>query len=98
MMSGATTIDSLFAPIQVVERPGVAWLYQNNQLKMLRVRLGVSDSTFTEIVNDQDIPPDTEVVVNLTTGQEPRVQPGQNQQNNPLMGPQRGRGGRRGGG
>jgi HlyD family secretion protein len=102
MASGATTIDSLFAPIQTVERPGLAWLYQGNQLKPLRLRLGVSDATFTEIVNDGEIPPNTEVVVGMTTGLEQRTQPAGNQQGNPLMGPQRGGrgggGGRRGGG
>lgn len=100
MTSGATTIDSLFAPIQTVERPGLGWLYQGNQLKPLRLRLGVSDATFTEIVNDGEIPANTEVVVGMTTGLEQRTQPAGNQQgNNPLMGPQRGgRGGGGGGG
>jgi hypothetical protein len=99
MASGATTIDSLFAPIQTPERPGMAWLFQNNQLKPLRLRLGVSDSTYTEVINDAEVPPNTEVVVNMTTGLEQRVQPGQqNQQGNPLMGPQRGGPGRGGGG
>jgi HlyD family secretion protein len=95
----ATTIDSLFAPIQIVERPGMGWLHQNNQLKPLRLRLGVSDGTFTEIVNGSEIPDNTEVVVGMTTGLEARTPaPGGNQQNNPLLGPQRGQPGRGGGG
>jgi HlyD family secretion protein len=99
MASGATTIDSLFAPIQTSERTGLAWVFQNNQLKPLRLRLGISDATYTEVINDVEVAPDTEVVVSMTTGLEQRVQPGQqNPQGNPLMGPQRGRGGPGGGG
>ena len=100
MASGATTIDSLFAPIQIQETRGTAWQYENKQLKMLRLRLGVSDGTFTEIVNATEVPETAEVVTSMTTGLEQRTTP-QNQQNNPLMGPQRGgpgRGGPGGGG
>jgi hypothetical protein len=97
MASGATTIDSLFAPITIAERPGTVWLYQGKQLKPLRLRLGVTDGTFTEIVNEADVPAETEVVTGMTTGREPRTQqPGQPTQTNPLMGPQRGGGGGRG--
>jgi HlyD family secretion protein len=95
MASGASTIDSLFAPIQVQESRGTAWQYENKQLKMLRLRLGVSDGTFTEIVNETDVPPNAEVVTSMTTGLEQR-NTNQNQQNNPLMGPQRGQPGRGG--
>ena len=95
MASGATTIDSLFAPIQIQETRGTAWQPENKQLKMLRLRLGVSDGSFTEIVNDSEVPANAEVVTSMTTGLEPRTTP-QNQQNNPLMGPQRGGPGGRG--
>ncbi len=95
MASGASTIDSLFAPIQVPETRGTAWQYENKQLKMLRLRLGVSDGTFTEIVNESEVPPTAEVVTSMTTGLEQR-NTNQNQQNNPLMGPQRGGPGGRG--
>lgn len=101
MASGATTIDSLFAPILTAETRGTAWQYEDKKLKMLRLRLGVSDSTFTEVLNESDVPANGEVVINMTTGLEQRTAPGQNQQNNPLMGPQRGgpgRGGPGGGG
>ena len=74
------------------------WQYENKQLKMIRLRLGVTDQTFTEVLNESDVPANAEVVINMTTGLEPRTQPGQNQQNNPLMGPQRGGPGGRGGG
>ena len=92
MSSGATTIDSLFGPLPIVETRGAAWLYVGKQLKMVRLRLGISDGTFTEIINEAELQPGTEVVVNLTTGLEPRTTPGQGGNQNPLMGPQRGRG------
>ena len=99
MASGATTIDSLFGPLPTVESRGTVWQYDNKQLKAIRVRLGITDQTFTEVLNETDVPQGAELVVNMTTGLEPRTQPGQNPQNNPLMGPQRGgRGGPGGGG
>jgi HlyD family secretion protein len=94
---GATTIDSLFGPLPVVESRGTAWQYENKQLKALRLRLGVSDGTFTEVLNESDVPPNAEVVTSMTTGLEQRNPTQQNQQNNPLMGPQRGGPGGRGG-
>jgi HlyD family secretion protein len=96
--SGATTIDSLFGPLPVVESRGTIWQYENKQLKMVRLRLGITDQTFTEVLNESDVPANAEVVINMTTGLEPRTTPGQNPQNNPLMGPQRGGPGGRGGG
>ena len=98
MASGATTIDSLFGPLPVVESRGTAWQYEIKQLKMIRLRLGITDQTFTEVLNESDVPANAEVVINMTTGLEQRTQPGQNPQNNPLMGPQRGGPGGRGGG
>jgi hypothetical protein len=97
--SGHTTIDSLFAPIQTVETPGRVWLHVDNQLKLVRVRTGVADGTYSELVSG-DLTEGQEVVVNMVTGLEPRTTPGQGQgTGNPLMGPQRGGpGGGRGGG
>jgi hypothetical protein len=95
MASGATTIDSLFAPIQAQETRGTAWQLENKQLKVLRLRLGVSDGSFTEIVNENEVPANAEVVTSMTTGLEQRTT-SPNQQNNPLMGPQRGGPGGRG--
>jgi HlyD family secretion protein len=93
---GATTIDSLFGPLPVVESRGTAWQYENKQLKAIRLRLGVSDGTYTEVLNESDIPANAEVVTGMTTGLEQRNQNQNNQQNNPLMGPQRGQPGRGG--
>jgi hypothetical protein len=92
---GATTIDSLFGPLPVVESRGTAWQYENKQLKAIRLRLGVSDGTFTEVLNESEVPANAEVVTSMTTGLEVR-NPQQNQGNNPLMGPQRGGPGGRG--
>jgi hypothetical protein len=85
----------------VVETRGTAWQYENKQLKALRLRLGVSDGSFSEVLNETEVPPNAEVVTSMTTGLEQRPTPGQQQQGNPLMGPQRGGpggGGNRGGG
>ena len=98
LSSGATTIDSLFGPLPVVESRGTAWLHVNNQLKMVRLRLGVSDGTYTEIINDEELQPNMEVVTMMTTGLEQRTVPGQGGSQNPLMGPQRGQPGRNPGG
>ena len=98
LSSGETTIDSLFGPLPVVETRGVAWLYVNKQLKMVRLRLGISDGTYTEIINEEELQPNMEVVTMMTTGLEQRTTPGQGGGQNPLMGPQRGPGGRGPGG
>ena len=96
LASGATTIDSLFGPLPVVETRGMAWLYVNKQLKLVRLRLGITDGTFTEVLNDEELQPNTEVVTMMTTGLETRTTPGQGGSQNPLMGPQRGGPGGRG--
>ena len=98
--SGASTIDSLFAPLPIIETSGRVWLFTSKQLKSSRVRTGVSDGTFAELL-DGDLQEGQEVVVNLTTGLEQQQRPGQQGSQNPLMGPQRGgpgRGGPGGGG
>jgi hypothetical protein len=98
-MSGtATTIDSLFGPLPVVETRGSAWVWENKQLKQLRLRLGASDGTNIEIVDaSPEVREGTEVVTNVITEQTGAATPGGNPANNPLLGPQRGRGGQGGG-
>ena len=98
MSSGATTIDSLFGPLPVVETRGMAWLYVNKQLKLVRLRLGITDGTFTEVINEEELQPNMEVVTMMTTGLETRTPAGQGGSQNPLMGPQRGGPGRGPGG
>jgi hypothetical protein len=101
IMSGsATTIDSLFGALPTIETRGQAWLYDNKQLKLVRLRLGISDGTNTEIIDaNPEIKEGSEVVTNviIDTG---TTTPGTNNANNPLMGPQRrgGPGGPGGGG
>jgi hypothetical protein len=90
--SGHATIDSLFGPLQATETRGRAWLYENKQLKSVNLRLGVSDGTYSELL-DGDLKEGQEVVVNMVTGLEPVARPGQQGTGNPLMGPQRGPGG-----
>ena len=50
---GASTIDALFAPIEVVETNGQVWLLSNDVLTPISVTLGASDGTSSELVNDQ---------------------------------------------
>jgi HlyD family secretion protein len=94
--TNASTIDSLFGPLPTVETRGRAWLYINKQLKPVNLRLGISDGTYTEILNANEIQPGTEVVTNVVTGAEPAQRPGGNTTGNPLL-QQPGRPGGRGG-
>jgi len=93
--SGHQTIDSLFGPLQITETRGRVWLYENKQLKSVGLRLGVSDGTFSEVI-EGEIKEGQEVVTNMVTGLEP-VRPTGQGTGNPLMGPQRGPGGPGGG-
>ena len=93
-LTSATTIDALFAPIQPQETRGRVWLFISKQLKPVELRLGISDGTFTEVLNDPaELQPNTEVVTAVITPEMANRPAGQqnNQSNNPLM-PQRGRG------
>jgi HlyD family secretion protein len=96
--SNAATIDSLFGPLPTVETRQRVWLYINKQLKPVMLRLGISDGTWTEVLDANEVQQGTEVVTNVITGlesQQPAQQrPGGNPTNNPLMGPQRGGRGR----
>jgi multidrug efflux pump subunit AcrA (membrane-fusion protein) len=63
--TGAQTIDSLFGPLPAVESRGRTWLFGNGQLKPLRLRLGVSDGNFTEVLSEE-VTPGMEVVTGIT--------------------------------
>jgi HlyD family secretion protein len=95
--AGATTIDAVFAPVQIQESSARIWLRENGQLRAVNVRTGISDGSWTEIIANgeaAELQPGTEVVTNIVTGVEPAPRPGQQGQGgNPLM-PQGGRGGR----
>ena len=90
----AQTIDALFAPLPVVESRGRAWLYIDNQLKPVMLRLGISDGTHTEVISEE-VQENTEVVTGVTGLTSTRGTPTQGGSGNPLM---RGRGGPGGGG
>jgi HlyD family secretion protein len=66
-LDGGKTIDSLFGPLPPVETAGRAWLYVNNQLQSLRLRLGISDGTHTELIAG-DVKEGTELVTSVSTG------------------------------
>ncbi len=65
---GAKTIDALFGPLPATESRGRVWLYSGGELKPTRLRLGVSDGAYTELLGP-DIPPGTELVTNIVLGQ-----------------------------
>jgi hypothetical protein len=90
MTSGATTIDSLFAPLVTVETRSAVWLYEAKQLKPLRLRLGATDGTFTEVLNDSDVPAGAVAVTAMQTGLDQAKAVTPTSQSNPLLGPQRG--------
>ena len=60
----ATTIDALFAPLPRTETVGRAWTLVENQLRPLRLRLGISDGQNTEVI-DGDVKDGAEVVTNI---------------------------------
>jgi HlyD family secretion protein len=89
----ATTIDALFGPLTRPESVGRVWVYTDNQLQPLRVRLGISDGQASELL-EGDLEPGTEVVTNVTTGNETR--PAAAQGGFPFLGGPPGGGGRGG--
>jgi HlyD family secretion protein len=64
----AATIDALFAPLPPVESTGRAWLYLDKQLKPVRVRIGISDGTYTELLSGEGIDAGTELVTSVAVG------------------------------
>ena len=85
--AGASTIDQLFAPLPRRETPGRVWLWMGNELKSVRVRLGVSDGTNTELITDQ-LKPDTDVVTGILLDSASSTAGARSATGNPLM-PQR---------
>ena len=62
---GVTTIDALFGPLPAPESEGQVWIYAGGELKRTRLRLGVSDGAYTQLLGPE-IPPGTELVTNIT--------------------------------
>ena len=95
---GATTVDSLFGPLPTVETRGTVWLFVNKQLKPVRVRLGTSDGANTEVLNGDELPVGAEVVTSVSLAPaSTQAAAATSATSNPLMGPQRGGPGGRGG-
>ena len=62
---GAKTIDALFGPLPAPESQGQVWIYAGGELKRTRLRLGVTDGAYTELLGPE-VPPGTELVTNIT--------------------------------
>jgi hypothetical protein len=85
-MRAAQTIDSLFGPLPPTESAGQVWLYAAGQLEPIRVRLGVTDGGFTELLSD-DLEAGVDVVTGVITGREAQAGAGRGAQGarSPLM-------------
>jgi HlyD family secretion protein len=64
--AGAQTIDQLFGPLPVTETSGRVWVEANSQLKSVRVRLGITDGTYTELLSGE-LQPGQELVTSVVT-------------------------------
>jgi HlyD family secretion protein len=51
--AGAQTIDQLFGPLPSTQTTGRVWVEANGQLKSVRVRLGITDGTYTELLSGE---------------------------------------------
>ena len=89
-MAGATTIDALFGPLPARVSQGrvYVWLPNEKKLKSVRLRLGVTDGQYTELL-EGEIPTNAELVTAVTLGTE-SANRNPSQSSNPLMQQQRG--------
>lgn len=58
------TVDALFGPLPKVESTGRAWLFIDNQLKPVRLRLGITDGTNSELLSGE-LQPGMELVTGI---------------------------------
>ena len=79
------TIEELFRPLPAAQSQGRVWLFVDHQLKPVSVRLGITDGTFTELVNG-DLQEGTEVVTGVTGAGSSRTAAAAT--GNPLLGQQ----------
>ena len=93
----AQTIDALFAPLPPVMARGRAWVFAEGQLKIINLRLGISDGTNTELLSEE-LQEGAEVVTGVTGLTATRNAPAQGGTGNPLMPGRGGPGGGRPGG
>lgn len=89
--TSAVTIDSLFGPLQLAQGTGRVYVYANGQIAQTRIRTGISDGTYTELLGE-GLAENTEVVTDITIGDTSNARTNMNQM--PFM--QGGRGGRGG--
>jgi HlyD family secretion protein len=93
---GAETVDALFGPLPTSESSGRVWVTKNGKLQPVRVRLGLTDGAFTELI-ETELAEGTGVVTSVVVSGETAARPQTNApaSTNPLM-PQRpgGSGGR----
>ena len=78
-------IQELFKPLGETTSNARVWLFADNQLKPLTIRLGITDGTFTEIVNG-DVQEGTAVVTGISGAGAPTRGPAAG--GNPLLGQQ----------
>jgi HlyD family secretion protein len=85
--ASAQTIDQLFGPLPVTETSGRVWVDAGGQLKSVRLRLGITDSTYTELLSGE-----LKVGQEVVTGVVTPAQAASAATRSPLMpgGPQRG--------
>jgi HlyD family secretion protein len=105
--SKAQTIDALFAPLPIEESSGRVWLFDADQMRAVRLRLGITDGTVTEIRNGE-VTANADVITSITLPASSQTRGTGGATGNPLMGNQQrpgqnrnpggGAGGRGGGG
>src|SRR5215475_856350 len=83
-------IQELFRPLPTTQTQGRVWLFVDRQLKPVNLRLGITDGTFTELVNG-DLQEGAEVVTGVTGVSSARTAAAG--AGNPLLGQQNQRGG-----
>jgi HlyD family secretion protein len=83
---GAQTIDALFGPLPMTETSGRVWRFVDGRLMPVRVRLGVTDGTQTELVAGE-LADGTPLVTGVLLQAAPSATQGGAR--SPLMGPQR---------
>jgi HlyD family secretion protein len=66
-----------------------AWLYVDERLEPVELQLGISDGTYTEVLNGYELPKDAKVVLQILTGREQPARPGA-AEDPPLPAPRRG--------
>ena len=96
MAGGATTIDSLFGPLPVTTTFGRAWLWLAGQKQIkgpVRLRLGISDGQYTELL-EGDVKEGQELVTAVQLGDQAQARSAGASGGSPLM---QQRGGFRGG-